>query len=273
MKNGQTIADLHTHNHHSFDSEMHPDDCFSTAVEAGVDIIAVTNHFDIDGVLDGIYAGYDVETDKSEVLRGQKEYSGRLRIIWGIELGQPTHRQREALEFLERHDFDYVLLSLHNLRDVPDFSFWDYSKMTDEMCEYWLDKYFSQILDMLDFPRCDALAHLTYPYRYMKQAGRKVDFGRFRDKIAAIYEKLIARGAALEVNTSGYRQGMGAPMPDERFLALYRECGGELTVVGSDAHRRNDIGAGIEQAYGLLRRLGYRHTYVPARGGFEPLPL
>ncbi len=273
MINGRIIADLHTHNFHSFDSRALPDSCFLTAVQSGVDIIAVTNHYDIDGVLDGIYPDYDVSADTLEIERGRKKYVGSLRIIRGVELGQPHHRPREAQEFLAAQSFDYVLLALHNLRDVPDFYFWDFTKMTDEMCEYWLDRYFAQIIEMLDFPRYDALAHLTYPYRYMKQAGRRVDFRRYRDKITAIYEKLMARGAALEVNTSGYRQGLDAPMPDDSFLSLYRECGGELTVVGSDAHKPEDIGAGIERAYEMLRGLGFRYTYMPVQGGFEPISL
>jgi len=273
LKNGKIIADLHTHNRYSFDGVSTADACFAAAAESGVDIIAVTNHYDIDGVLDGIYDDYDAESDHLEVMRGREKHSGKLRIIWGIELGQPHHRPREALEFLERFGFEYVLLSMHNMRDVPDFCFWDYGKMSDSMCEYWLGKYFEQVLEMLDFPRCDALAHLTYPYRYMKQAGRVINFKRFRDKVAEIYKKLIARGAALEINASGYRQGLGVPMPDEELIALYRECGGELTVVGSDAHDARDIGACVERAYELLRKLGYRFTYVPANCGFEPIKL
>lgn len=273
MKNGRLTADLHTHNRYSFDSTALPDDCFTAAVNAGVNVIAVTNHYDIDGILDGIYPDYDADADLQEIESLKEKYSGILRIIRGIELGQPTHRWDESLAFIEKYRFDCVLLSLHNLRDVPDFSFWDYTRMSDEMCVYWLERYFTQIYDMLDFPRCDALAHLTYPYRYMKHAGKKIDFMHFRDKLAAIFTKLIARGAALEVNTSGFRQGLGAPMPDGQILAIYRECGGELTVVGSDAHRPEDIGAGIEQAYELLLGLGYRYTYVPNGGSFEQIPL
>lgn len=273
MINGHIIADLHTHNCHSFDSRALPDSCFSAAVRAGVDVVAVTNHYDIDGILDGIYPDYDAAADTLEIESGQEKYGGSLRIIRGVELGQPHHRPREAQEFLAAQNYDYVLLALHNLRDVPDFSFWDFTKMTDEMCEYWLDRYFTQVIELLDFPRGDALAHLTYPYRYMKQAGRKVDFKIYRDNLAAIYTKLMSRCAALEINTSGYRQGMDAPLPDMHFIELYRECGGELTVVGSDAHKPEDIGVGIERAYSLLRSLGFKYTYIPASGGFEPISI
>lgn len=273
MLNGRIIADLHTHNCHSFDSRALPDCCFSAAVRSGVDIVAVTNHYDIDGILDGIYPDYDVAADMLEIENGREKYGSSLRIIRGVELGQPHQRPREAQDFLAAQNFDYVLLALHNLRDVPDFSFWNFTEMTDEMCEYWLDRYFAQVIELLEFPHYDALAHLTYPYRYMKQAGRKVDFKRYRDKIAGIFAKLMARGAALEVNTSGYRQGLDAPMPDDSFMALYRECGGELTVIGSDAHKPEDIGAGIERAYEMLRTLGFKYTYVPVQGGFEPIPL
>ena len=134
----------------------------------------MTNHFDIDGVLAGIYSDYDVEADKQEVEQGKEKYAGKLRILRGIELGQPLYRPNESISYLEKHDFDYVLVSLHNLRDKPDFSLWDYGKMSDEECEDLLKEYFKEYLLLLDFPRIDTLAHLNYPYRYMKRAGRKI---------------------------------------------------------------------------------------------------
>ncbi len=278
MINGRIIADLHTHNDFSFDCHMPPEQAYAATLKNGADILAVTNHFDIDGVLDGIYGSYDADADRRALESARETYAGRLRIIRGIELGQPHHRPREAQEFLARNDFEYVLLSLHNMRDVPDFYFWDFKQMTDEMCRYWLERYFSQTLELLDFARENtgrnyALAHLTYPYRYMRQAGRTVDFIRFRDKLAAIFEKLVSHGIALEVNTSGYRQGLDMPMPHGEIVALYRECGGELTVVGSDAHKPEEFGDDITRAYELLRDCGFTYTCVPSRGGFERLAL
>jgi histidinol phosphate phosphatase HisJ family len=269
----QIVADLHTHNKYSYDCHSLPARCYAAAVRNGVDIMAVTNHYDIDGALDGIYEGYDADADRTELETARKKYAGRLRIIRGVELGQAPHKPAEALAFLKRNNFDYVLLSLHNLRDVPDFFFWNHTIMTDVMSAYWFDRYFDQILAMLDFPRGDALAHLTYPYRYMRHGGRTVDFSRFRDKLAAIFKRLIERNMALEINTSGYRQGLDAPMPDRDIAALYRECGGELTVVGSDAHKPHHIGADIDRAYDLLRSLGFKYTCIPTPGGFDQLRL
>lgn len=46
------------------------------------------------------------------------------------------------------------------------------------------------------------------------------------------------------------------------LLELYRDCGGELITLGSDAHRPEDVGKGIAQAQELLRTVGFRYFTV-----------
>lgn len=57
-------------------------------------------------------------------------------------------------------------------------------------------------------------------------------------------------GRAIEVNTwCGRTVTQWQPL-----LELYRDCGGELITLGSDAHRPEDVGKGIAQAQELLRQ-------------------
>jgi histidinol-phosphatase (PHP family) len=46
------------------------------------------------------------------------------------------------------------------------------------------------------------------------------------------------------------------------WLALYRELGGEILTVGSDAHVPENVGQGVPEAYDLIRAAGFRYIAV-----------
>jgi len=48
---------------------------------------------------------------------------------------------------------------------------------------------------------------------------------------------LIERGIALEINFSGLRKPYGRLLPETWQIELYREMGGDLFSIGSDAHQ------------------------------------
>jgi histidinol-phosphatase (PHP family) len=106
------------------------------------------------------------------------------------------------------------------------------------------------------------LAHITYPYRYFKFGGREhllalEETGRelFED----ILKTVIDKGISLEVNTSGLRQGLGQTLPNTDLIKFYKELGGELITVGSDAHHARDLGADIKETAELLKSLGFKY--------------
>ena len=48
--------------------------------------------------------------------------------------------------------------------------------------------------------------------------------------------------------------------PDLPLIRRFRECGGELVTVGSDAHAPEDVGAGIDDGLELARTAGFRYV-------------
>ena len=70
---------------------------------------------------------------------------------------------------------------------------------------------------------------------------------------------MIEREKGIEVNTSGLYKGTGETLPTPQVLKWYRECGGNILTVGSDAHRASDLAFGIEKTYQMLRELGFSH--------------
>ena len=54
--------------------------------------------------------------------------------------------------------------------------------------------------------------------------------------IQLIFKTIIPKGKGIEVNTSGFAYGLDSAMPSIDILKLYKELGGEIITVGSDAH-------------------------------------
>lgn len=149
---------------------------------------------------------------------------GRLRIARGIELGEPLADLKRTEAILDAYDFDFVLGSQHKLNSLDretniDYYFYDY---TGKDVGLVMDEYFDAVLELVNWGRFHALAHLTYPFRYIPEEKRPADFSRWQDRIDAILRQLAVKGLALEINTSGLRAAgryhpsapvPGAPVP------------------------------------------------------------
>ena len=91
-----------------------------------------------------------------------------------------------------------------------------------------------------------------------KDGGTVTVLGRDNEKeIRAIFARIIEKRIALEVNTSGIGDRFGELMPSVPLLALYREMGGELLTIGSDAHVPHRVGNALEDTKAVLRKLGF----------------
>lgn len=261
-------CDFHTHTYFSFDGEpdASPEALCRRALEAGISDICITDHCDIDCESEGLYPAYRHEEAFEEMLRAKEKFRGRVNLCLGIELGNPHHVPEAAAKVLAAHPYEFVIGSLHNLKDMPDFCMFRYEMMTPE----WIDRLFSKALDeqieLCRFPGIYTLGHATYMHRYLTASGIKFDFAPYRDRFVALFEELIRRDVALEVNVSTLWKGLGITMPTMELFKLYRDVGGRLITVGSDAHSPVNVGKGIRKGYALLRAAGFTEVMVVRDG-------
>ncbi len=263
------IHDSHVHTKYSFDGDKYGrgevDTIVCTAIAQGIDEISFCDHYDIDDIIDGIYPPLEADAARADIFAAKEKYSGKIHINYGIELGQPHVYPKEAMEFLNKYSFDFVIASLHNLRGYPDYFFLKFEHMCPEQLDYIMARTMNELDEIIDFGQFSTLAHITYIQRYLSASGVQFDFHKYSDRFKSIFKKLIGKNIALEVNTSGLRRG-DITMPGGELLALYRECGGELITIGSDAHSADDIGKGIEESADMLRRLGFKSQCIVRDG-------
>lgn len=259
------MADCHSHSLFSPDAFDTIDTLCERAISLELTAYTLTDHCECNDYLGSPLGFVYAEHSKKAFLAMQAKQhtlAGRLHFYKGVELGQPMQNLTAANDVLSR-PYDFVLGSVHNLKGYEDFYYLDYSQMKTEELKKILDSYFDEIIDMIEWGKFDSLSHLTYPLRYITgEHGIAVDLSLYKNKIEKIFSLLIKKERALEINTSGLRQKINTTLPDLPLLTKYYEMGGRLVTIGSDAHRTEDIGKGIEQGLAILQQAGFTEFAV-----------
>ena len=78
----------------------------------------------------------------------------------------------------------------------------------------------------------------------------------------------LEKDKGLEINTSGIRYGLGNPHPNIEILNRFKELGGKIITIGSDAHKTDDLGKDFDMAYNILEKVGFNkiaifHNRIP----------
>ena len=122
------------------------------------------------------------------------------------------------------------------------------------------EAYFLSILENVNTMDCfHVYGHLDYVIRYGPNKDLYYDPMDYYDIIRELLTVLIDKGKGIEVNTGSMYKGFSYPHPHETILKLYRQLGGELITIGSDAHVPQYLGHGFAQAEALLKRCGFQH--------------
>lgn len=257
----KNLIDLHTHTDNSFDGHHSTMFLCETAYMKGLRAVAFTDHLEMDAFFRDSFDRTAIQSF-FEVAKARSAFNGRLMVCVGAELGQAVYNKPVAEKLLDKMKYDFVIGAIHNLPEVQDFY---YMNFDDESIDYMelLRQYFEWELKLAEWARFDTLAHLTYPLRYIVGNYKKpVDMSKFSEIIDEILITLIKNQKALEINTAGLRQPIGVTSPDESILKRYKELGGKLITIGSDAHYAEHLGAGIEQGYELALKCGFDSVAV-----------
>ena len=230
----------------------------AAAEAAGLEVFAITDHCEINCWEEHRLAR-EIPASVADIEAEKGDFS--LRLLTGVELGQPLQDLPRTEALLDSQAFDFVIGSLHNTAGDPDFFFGDYAGLKDEEIRLWLGRYYAELLEMVRWGRFDTLAHITYPYRYLNAARKEreiaVDPAEFDVQADAVFRALIKGGIALELNATSIMRDERDCALNIRYFRRYRELGGELVTVGSDAHSPDRVGHGIAEACAILRETGF----------------
>jgi histidinol-phosphatase (PHP family) len=244
------------------------------AAERGIEELGVSEHvYRFTQVLDVWTHPFWQEHARDDI----DEYCAFVReqtdLRLGIEADFVPGAEDRMANLLQAREFDYVVGSVHFLRDgavdMDDYSVWNSGRSVEEIWK----RYFEAIAAAARSGLFDILAHPDLVKIWGNaDGGRRTPAGDLRRYYEPAIEAVADTGIAVELSTAGLRKPVGEMYPAPAFLEMCLEAGAPIAL-SSDAHRPQDIGAGYEDALELLRRVGVEELCVFERRTRSLRPL
>ena len=266
------LWDTHMHSQFSGDSEAPQEEMISSAIEKGLAGICFTDHLDIDYPEEPDIFLLELPNYTSSVLAYQEKYAAKLPVRLGIELGLQPHLAALYTDILSQYPFDFVIGSSHVVHGFDPYYAAFYEKRTEKAA---YREYFESILENIEsYHDFDVYGHLDYVVRYGPYRILFYTYEAYADIIDEILRKLISMGKGIEVNTAGFKYGLGHPNPTEAVLLRYHELGGEILTLGADAHAPEHVAYAFDRLPQILRHAGFRYftVFTGRKPDFLPLP-
>lgn len=207
------------------------------------------------------YAGYSQTVEELNAI-----YDHRL--LKGIEVGFTYDDRHRIEEFLEGKEYDLKLLSIHH---NGRHGFMTLNHDQKPLATH-LDEYFHLMLQAVqEAPYANVLAHFDFGLRGYDEV-QLADLERKEAILTDILKTMMLHEQALELNTrSMYRYG-NAHLYDY-VIGLYKQLGGQLYTVSSDAHRASDYQLRFKDAFEMLRQHGVKELATFKKGQVNLVPL
>ncbi len=265
------IVDMHVHTTNSPDAELSEEELARRAVEAGLGGVGFVAHVDFHPK--DFCSGYFSPDRYDGAFEEARRAFPGLRILKGLEIGEPHRYEQQARELVQGRRYDFVTGGLHwvgdrMVLDAGGFEGTDPRTLVEE--------YYRQLLQMASSCGMEILAHVGIFRRGLAKAGLDTSLDEtalWPGLLAELLTAMIDRGIALEVNTSGLRRPELVTYPTARVLRMYGSLGGRLVTLGSDTHSDPWVFYGLEEGAGLLRSCGFESVCYFEGGEPVPVPL
>lgn len=250
------------------------------AVDAGMSVFGVTEHaprleprflyseerargWDV-AKLQADFARYQVEVS---ALAG--EFADRLMVLRGFEAEVvPTRdyaRQMRAYRDAALPDgrpvFDYFVGSVHYVEEIQiDGRPENYRRAADALggVEQLAVRYYETVAEMVATLRPEVVGHFDLIKKNVRAAGfdpALLETDRARAAADLALDAVRAHDAILDLNTAGWRKGLGEPYPAPWLIAKAHARGIPFCF-GDDSHAPAQVGAGLDEARAYLLTLG-----------------
>lgn len=256
------VTDMHVHSDFSSDSTEKPENIIQTAMNKGFQYVYFTDHHDMKFPVNQEEPDMDFQLDFESYIAGLSElktkYEGQIEVRIGVEQGICPETAPEITALSNRYPFDFIIGSSHltklNNGDPFYASYYEGKSNVEAYREYFA----SEVENVRLTDGFDVYGHLDYAVRYCPDKDFVYHFNDYRDIFEVLMKELIQRGKGIEINTAGITK-IGYPHPHIEALKLYKELGGEIITIGSDAHKAETMGFGFDVAEQMLLDTGFRY--------------
>ncbi len=177
----------------------------------------------------------------------------------GIEMDFVPGREDRIATQLDARDWDYVVGSIHFLRDLSldteEYSIWGAGESPERI---WR-RYFETLAESARSGLYDIISHPDLVKVWGR--GAPQPDGDLRRYYEPAVEAFAEVGVAVELSTAGWRKPVGEQYPSIAFLEMLVDAGCPIAL-SSDAHVPEQLGFEYERALELLDGVGVREIAV-----------
>ncbi len=254
-------ADYHLHSVHSEDSETPIEETVKAAISLGLEKICFTEHVD---------HGFPVTAEHPEgswvcnidsylydLLTIRQKYEDQIQIGFGVELGLQESVFRENALTAKSHEYDFIIGSIHLVNGLDTYwpSYFEGKTTKQAVTEYLK----CTLTNIRKFQNFDVLGHMDYIVRTLPEGEGAYKVSDYTDLFDEILETLIENEKGIEINTSQLCKGFSNPNPHRELVKRYKELGGEIITIGSDAHTPDRVAAHFDVAETILKDCGFKY--------------
>lgn len=197
-----------------------------------------------------------------------EEYADRLHILCGFEIEVVPEGSYVALMqgYRQRYAFEYIVGSVHYVAEISIDSSEELFQQAIEQCggfEALVVRYYDKVAEMVEALQPEVVAHFDLVKLYGRRFG-SLDSPVIRRAAERALEAVRSIGGILEVNTAGYRKGLGEPYPAPWIVQRAAEMGIPFGF-SDDSHRVEQVGFGIADAREYLLRQGIERIAILQR--------
>ena len=216
-------VDFHIHSSFSGDSDAPMEQMIQEGLKKGLRTMCFTEHMDMDYPEEPGVFEVDTRSYHEKFLQMKEKYQDQIELLFGIELGLQPHLAERHQKYLSEWPFDFVIGSSHVVHGKDPYFPAFYEGKTESQAYL---EYFESILENLAvFDEMDVYGHIDSVVRYGPNKNQHYTYEAYREVLDEILKTLIRNDVGLELNTAGYKYGLGHPNPTEAFLKRYMELG------------------------------------------------
>ena len=169
---------------------------------------------------------------------------------------------KEPIKPADRGNIEYLYeRSREYIKEIADFCqrdyFYSYNNLLQRKVTYPIANIYLKNISSKRDDFFNVYGHIDFINRYGDYQNKVIDYKLFMPTITKIFKTLIEKSKGIEVNTSGYRYGVGGPHPQFELIKLYHDLGGKIITVGSDTHTPEQMAYKFDEAYKMIKEAGF----------------
>lgn len=216
-----------------------------------------------------------------EVNQLKTEYKGQIDLFLGLEIDFIEGIMEDFSSFRNNYDLDYVIGSVHLVRNGSDEKLWFIDGPKVESYDSGLAEvfngnvreavttYYQHIQKMVVEQKPDIVGHLDKIKMHNKDRYFRENESWYEDLITETLDLIKQEDLIVEVNTRGiYKNRCNTLFPGVDVLKQIQRMNIPI-LLSSDAHSPNDMDAIFPEAIETLIEIGFREMMVLNENGWE----